>query len=440
MGDIAIRAEDLGKSYRIGEREPYYTLRDSLARSLTLPFRWFRNGERPPAANGESRSNAGLRPARGNPQSIWALKDVCFEVKRGEVVGVIGRNGAGKSTLLKILAQITEPSRGLVKISGRVGSLLEVGTGFHPELTGRENVYLNGAILGMRKKEIESNFDAIVAFAEIEKFLDTPVKHYSSGMYMRLAFSVAAHLEPEILLVDEVLAVGDAAFQKKCLGKMGTVANEGKTVLFVSHNMAAIQRLCDLGLVLDAGQVLFAGTASEAVETYVRLTSERDHGWADLSHHPGRPHGMAPIIQSLTIRSSRIDDGSYGTIRTGEDVVFELQYNCGDMTLDYANIGICSSLGERVLTVGTHLCADFREAMSGRGMLQCCLPHLALAEGEYTVVVAMGTRTPIRNLDYVEDAMQFRVEFVDYFRTGMTLLPGQGYLAQHSRWHVIRDS
>lgn len=440
MSDIAIRAEDLGKLYRIGDGERYYTLRDSLVRVFTTPLRWFRNGEQPLAPNGESRSNPSSRPVHRNPQSIWALKDVSFEVKLGEVIGIIGRNGAGKSTLLKILAEITEPSQGLVKINGRVGSLLEVGTGFHPELTGRENIYLNGAILGMKKAEIRGKFDEIVAFAEIEKFLDTPLKHYSSGMYMRLAFSVAAHLEPEILLVDEVLAVGDAAFQKKCLGKMGTVASEGKTVLFVSHNMAAMQRLCDLGLVLDGGQALFAGRASEAVETYVKLTSERDHGWADISQHPGRPHGMAPIIQSLTIKSSHVDDGSYGTIRTGEDVIFELQYNCGDKTLDYANIGICSSLGERILTVGTHLCPDFKEAMSGKGILQCYLPRLALAEGEYTVVVAMGTRTPIFNIDYVEDAMHFRVEFVDYFRTGVTLLPGQGYLAQHSRWHVIRNS
>ena len=230
MTDVAISVEKLGKLYRIGERERYYTLRDTLARSFAAPFR--RLKETPQFATRDSQS-----------EFIWALKDVSFEIKQGEVVGIIGRNGAGKSTLLKILSRITEPTEGEARIYGRVGSLLEVGTGFHSELTGRENIYLNGAILGMKKTEIDRKFDEIVAFAEVEKFLDTRVKHYSSGMYMRLAFSVAAHLEPEILIVDEVLAVGDAAFQKKCLGKMGEVAKEGRTVLFVSHNMVAIERL-----------------------------------------------------------------------------------------------------------------------------------------------------------------------------------------------------
>ena len=220
MGDVAILAEGLGKLYRIGRREAYCTLRDTITRSLAVSFRRLRNRRHPVTDDGHS-------------PLIWALKNVSFEIKKGEVVGVISRNGAGKSTLLKILSSITEPTEGQVTIHGRVGSLLEVGTGFHPELTGRENIYLNGAILGMKKKEIECNFDEIVAFAEIEKFLDMPVKHYSSGMYMRLAFSVAAHLEPEVLLVDEVLAVGDAAFQRKCLGRMGAVAKEGRTVLFV---------------------------------------------------------------------------------------------------------------------------------------------------------------------------------------------------------------
>jgi len=254
MSNIAIRVENLGKLYRIGKRERYQTLRDTLTESLTAPFRWMRHRNR---ANG-----------KGEPESIWALKDVSFEIPRGEVVGIIGRNGAGKSTLLKVLSRITEPTEGHAQIHGRVGSLLEVGTGFHPELTGRENIFLNGAILGMRKAEIARKFDEIVAFAEIEKFLDTPVKHYSSGMYTRLAFAVAAHLDPEILVVDEVLAVGDAAFQKKCLGKMSDVAKGGRTILFVSHQLHHIRRLCGRTLWLEAGRVRCLGPTSATVGAY----------------------------------------------------------------------------------------------------------------------------------------------------------------------------
>jgi lipopolysaccharide transport system ATP-binding protein len=259
MNDIAIRVENLGKQYRIGKRERYQTLRDTLTDTVTAPFRWLRHGR---SANDN-----------GTPDHIWALRDLSFEIPRGEVVGIIGRNGAGKSTLLRVLSRITEPTEGWAEIHGRVGSLLEVGTGFHPELTGRENIYLNGAILGMRRAEITRKFDEMVAFAEIEKFLDTPVKHYSSGMYMRLAFAVAAHLEPEILVVDEVLAVGDAAFQKKCLGKMGEVARDGRTVLFVSHNMAAVRSLCSTALWLRNGRVAEFGSTADTGTRYLRSCS-----------------------------------------------------------------------------------------------------------------------------------------------------------------------
>jgi lipopolysaccharide transport system ATP-binding protein len=298
MSDLAIRVEGLGKLYRIGVAQPRYkTIRESLMNSLTAPFRRLRTTDNKTTDNRttdykttgsspvvsspvvSSQSPGGpvvSSPVSGSPvvssplsrspmmsrqssrspnEYIWALKDVSFEVNHGEVVGIIGRNGAGKSTLLKILSRITEPTEGSVNIRGRVGSLLEVGAGFHPELTGRENIYLNGAILGMKKTEIEHKFDEIVAFSEVERFMDTPIKHYSSGMYVRLAFAVAAHLEPEILLVDEVLAVGDAGFQKKCLGKMNDVAKEGRTVLFVSHNMGAITRLCGRALLLDQGGI-----------------------------------------------------------------------------------------------------------------------------------------------------------------------------------------
>lgn len=255
MSDIAIKVENLSKLYKIGSRqENYRTLRDTLTNIFTEPFRRSKN----------------LKPETRNLKHdfIWALKDVSFEVKRGEVIGIIGRNGAGKSTLLKILSRITDPTEGHAEIQCRVGSLLEVGTGFHPELTGRENIYLNGAILGMKKAEIERKFDEIVAFAEIEKFIDTPAKHYSSGMYVRLAFAVAAHVEPEILIVDEVLAVGDLAFQKKCLGRMGDVAKGGRTVIFVSHQMNQIRRLCERVAWLDSGRLRGIGSTSEVIGGY----------------------------------------------------------------------------------------------------------------------------------------------------------------------------
>jgi lipopolysaccharide transport system ATP-binding protein len=259
MSDSIIAVENLGKRYRIRheqEERRYVALRDVLASKLSAPLRRFRRT---------------AEVARPSVEDFWALKDVSFEVKQGEVVGIIGRNGAGKSTLLKVLSRITEPTAGRVTLGGRVASLLEVGTGFHPELTGRENVFLNGAILGMTRAEIARKFDEIVAFAEIERFLDTPVKRYSSGMYVRLAFAVAAHLEPEILIVDEVLAVGDAEFQRKCLGKMHEVSKGGRTVLFVSHNMAAVGALTTRAIVLDSGKVMFDGISSAAIEHYVQL-------------------------------------------------------------------------------------------------------------------------------------------------------------------------
>jgi lipopolysaccharide transport system ATP-binding protein len=258
MTDVAIRCEGLAKQYQIGERESYKAIRDVITNTLASPLRRLRS-----ALRNSSNGNATIEKP-----NIWALKDVSFEIKRGEVVGIIGRNGAGKSTLLKILSRITEPTRGHVDVWGRVGSLLEVGTGFHPELTGRDNIFLNGAILGMRRAEIARKFDEIVAFAEVEKFIDTPVKRYSSGMYMRLAFAVAAHMETEILAIDEVLAVGDSGFQRKCLGKMHQVTSAGRTVLFVSHNMGAILQICKRGILLEEGKVKAMGTAVEMASAY----------------------------------------------------------------------------------------------------------------------------------------------------------------------------
>ncbi|MBA4189059.1 MAG: hypothetical protein C0467_13760 [Planctomycetaceae bacterium] len=287
MSDVAIRVEGLGKQYHLGaQKERYHTFADQIKKWTSVRKLFSR------AKRAESRP------------PFWALKDVSFEVKRGEVVGIIGRNGAGKSTLLKILSRITEPTEGGADIHGRVGSLLEVGTGFHPELTGRENVYLNGAILGMKRSEIVRKFDEIVAFAEVEKFIDTPVKHYSSGMYMRLAFAVAAHLDPEILVVDEVLAVGDAQFQKKCLGKMGDVAKGGRTVLFVSHSMTALQQLCHRCLLLRGGQVDFLGLTQDCIARYA--TGGASRSGRIIDHTTKRNDAVS--VESIRVNGSEADE------------------------------------------------------------------------------------------------------------------------------------
>ena len=316
-----VHATNLGKQYTIGTREAAYdTLRESIAQAVRAPLRRLtRNGKR-------------------NVDTIWALKDANFDVQPGEVVGIIGRNGAGKSTLLKVLSRITEPTTGRIELYGRVASLLEVGTGFHPELTGRENIYLNGAILGMKKTEIDTKFDRIVDFSELERFLDTPVKRYSSGMYMRLAFAVASHLEPEILIVDEVLAVGDAQFQKKCLGKMSDVANEGRTVLFVSHNMVAIQSLCKRALWLDGGKVADDGSAGTVVRNYLSHSfgskNSDEEVWTDIETAPGNDSVRLHRIevrasdeesdQHLTTRTPFFIDVEYWNLQPGANITITL--------------------------------------------------------------------------------------------------------------------
>ncbi|MEI7672044.1 MAG: ABC transporter ATP-binding protein [Deltaproteobacteria bacterium] len=310
MSDIVIKTENLGKKYVIGhqtERVPYLALRDvwmQNARTLWNKTKDMAKGK--PVIQGDTM------------EEVWALKDVSFEIRRGEAVGIIGRNGAGKSTLLKLLSRITEPSTGRVSINGRVASLLEVGTGFHPELSGRENIYLNGTILGMTRKEIKRKFDEIVAFAEVEKYLDTPVKRYSSGMYVRLAFAVAAHLEPEILVVDEVLAVGDAAFQEKCIGKMGKVAKAGRTVLFVSHNMAAVEALCSRALLLEVGSVAIDHDASSVINSYL---SKGDFRLSECSYDGNKEH-------VYFVRSHVSQDGSIpqSTISLASAICVTLEY------------------------------------------------------------------------------------------------------------------
>ncbi len=430
MADPVIRVENLGKRYRLGQLEPYKTLRDTIARAVRAPFR---------SASSVQSGNLSPAPKPDGDGYVWALRNVSFEVNTGEVVGIIGRNGAGKTTLLKILSRITEPTEGRAEVRGRVGSLLEVGTGFHSELTGRENVYLNGAVLGMKRTEIKRKFNDIVAFAELERFIDTPVKRYSSGMYVRLAFSVAAHLEPDILLVDEVLAVGDVAFQKKCLGRMGKVAREGRTVLFVSHNMNAILELCDRGLFLRDGSAAFLGDTEDAVEEYMQTIAEREYGFADLSNHTGRPLGMPVIARRIEVHTAESDETRSKSFHTGDDLVFDIHYSCGDQTIDLVQLGVSSMTGQRVFTVGTHLCPDFEQALKGQGVIECHLPNVLLADGEYSVTVMMGKRLPPRNIDYVENALRFRIESDNYFGTGLTTLPGQGHLAQKSQWRLMKE-
>ena len=319
-----IKVENLSKQYSIGgKQEPYSTFRESLINAVRIPLK---------AIN---------RRSENRDNKFWALKDINFEVAPGEVIGVIGRNGAGKSTLLKILSRITEPTRGKIELYGRVGSLLEVGTGFHPELTGRENIYLNGAILGMKREEITKKFDEIVDFAEIEQFLDTPVKRYSSGMYTRLAFAVAANLEPEVLVIDEVLAVGDAEFQKKCLGKMKSVSDkEGRTVLFVSHNMSAVKSICQRGILLKSGSLVFDGDAASAVDFYMQ-------GGSDLSSFREWTETEMPGNDNIKIREASVYAGGKSVgepILTSDDLVFEIEFYNNvdggviDVTWDLLNV------------------------------------------------------------------------------------------------------
>lgn len=308
MADVAVRAVQLGKIYRLGERQSYQTVRDVLAAAARSPLR--RLSRRPGAA-----------PTSAD-QWVWALEDVSFELREGEALGIIGRNGAGKSTLLKILSRITEPTTGHAVISGRVGALLEVGTGFHPELTGRENITLNGAILGMRRAEIDRKFDDIVTFAGVERFIDTPVKRYSTGMHARLAFAVAAHLEPDILIVDEVLAVGDAAFQKRCMGKMGDAARSGRTVLFVSHNMGAIESLCSRAIWLDGGRSIADGAPSEVISRYLGtcLSVLNEHVWPEPDLAPGNDRVR---IRRAQVRCERGDPEDQISVSTPFVIEFE---------------------------------------------------------------------------------------------------------------------
>lgn len=374
MSDIAIRVENLSKRYRIGMlHERSDTLRDALVSGVKRVGRAF------------SRKD---RDALESPNHIWALKDISFDVAKGQVLGIVGRNGAGKSTLLKVLSRVTDPTDGYGEIHGRVGSLLEVGTGFHAELSGRENIYLNGAILGMRREEINRKFDEIVAFSEVGKFIDTPVKRYSSGMYLRLAFAVAAHLEPEILVVDEVLAVGDAEFQRKCLGKMSDVAQEGRTVLFVSHNMSAVLRLTQETIVLDHGQIALRAPTPEAVDVYLSMgqSKQGERVWTGEDLVSAAP--FEPVALRVLNTKGQIVD----TVNAAEGFSIELEYNLFE-AISGLRVGLylMTTRGEFVFTSfdtdDPGLYETYTSRPAGHYLSRCAVPSNLLNEGRFALGV-----------------------------------------------------
>ena len=394
--DLSILVRGIGKRYRIGaSQQRADTLRDMITAQ----------------AQRIGSSLRGKRDRANESDQIWALRDVSFEVKRGQALGIIGRNGAGKSTLLKVLSRVTDPTEGYGEMRGRVGSLLEVGTGFHPELTGRENIFLNGAILGMHKKEIEARFDEIVAFSEVEKFIDTPVKRYSSGMYLRLAFAVAAHLEPEILVVDEVLAVGDADFQRKCLGKMGDVANSGRTVLFVSHNMSAILRLTQDSIVLDKGKVILNAPSSEAVDFYLNrgLSKVGERFWegeeVPVSSAPFRPLAIR-ILDKL----GQVSD----SVRSVDPIQIEIDYELTeDVTGLRVGFYLFTTRGEPIFTSfdidSEELFKEFTSRPKGVYTSRCTIPSNTLNEGRFLLGVNASSYG-IRRYFQDDQALSFSVD------------------------------
>lgn len=382
-----IRVENLGKQYVIGSRQGYETARDAITQALRRPFQ------------------KGSSPKR---ETIWALRDVSFDAAPGDLIGIIGRNGAGKSTLLKILSRITEPTVGRVELRGRVGSLLEVGTGFHPELTGRENVYLNGAVLGMKRSEVKRKFDEIVSFAEVERFIDTPIKRYSSGMYLRLAFAVAAHFESEILIVDEVLAVGDVAFQKKCLGRMSEVSKDGRTVLFVSHNMAAVQQLTTKAVVLHQGTVQFVGDTQSAIDNYTSTAAQVGTGVYEVGRDGRRLPGLSNAVEFLRLElgetSSAIlaSDQDLTILATlkGNETVHKFRLSITIFAADGTPVG--SAFGPENLSI----------QQGRRSVCQLRLEGLRLAPGSYYCGLSIGTGDPSRghkDFDVILDVLYFEV-------------------------------
>lgn len=424
MGNTVIKVENLSKQYRFGVIGHGSLYRD-------LQSWWARvRGHEDPNEKIREHSGPGLDGER-----FWALNNISVEIEEGDRLGIIGRNGAGKSTLLKILSRVTTPTKGIVRIKGRVASILEVGTGFHPELTGRENIFLNGAILGMTQAETRRKFDDIVDFADIEKFIDTPVKRYSSGMYVRLAFAVAAHLESEILIVDEVLAVGDIAFQKKCLGKMQEVGEGGRTVLFVSHNMAAITRLCNKAVVLHSGEVDFSGKTEDAVAHYVQSGLRSLDSKVDLRNIPRSSVNRLWIMTWISFH--RKDGSSTTEFFTGEDIIIRIGYKIESPMPAYCQINFLNYLGDRVMSVASfHGSTPF--TVSGTGYLECVLRDIRLLSGEYTLMLDFGRAFPYREWqDFINEAARLKIKTGDYLG-GIEWIngPGHGSIAQKSQWFI----
>lgn len=416
--EAAIRVAGLSKRYVLGQRESYRTLRDVIAKTVAAPIRHM----------------LGTAPPKPDAKEFWALKDVSFEVGRGEVLGVIGRNGAGKSTLLKVLTRITEPTQGRIEMHGRCGSLLEVGTGFHPELTGRENVYLNGAILGMRRTEIDRKFDEIVEFSEISKFLDTPVKRYSSGMYVRLAFAVAAHLEPEILIVDEVLAVGDVAFQKKCLGKMGDAASSGATVLLVSHNMAAIESLCERAILLEQGELVTVGQTEDVVNKYLEVaTTVASQDLAERTDRQGDGRLRFLSMSYLVGNGQPLQ-----VVQCGQDVEFVARYSTTqDLRNVNTSIGVYSQSGQCLIMLDSDMAGSDFASIPRDGLFRCRVKRLPLSPGRYYLNLFCTANGGI--VDWVQSAATLDVAAGDFFGTGKLPGSGHGGLLVSQEWALAQD-
>jgi len=404
MGPNAIKAQGISKRYRLGQRGKYKSFRDVLSEGLMAPVR---------RINSLLNANTNGGSVSKMHSYFWALEDVSFEIEHGEAIGIIGRNGAGKTTLLKILSRITSPTKGSIDIRGRVGSLLEVGTGFHPELTGGENIMLNGAILGMRRKEIYRKFDDIVDFAEVEKFIDTPVKHYSSGMYVRLAFAVAAHFEPEVLLVDEVLAVGDAQFQKKCLGKMSDVSKSGKTVIFVSHNMIAVKNLCSKAMLLDSGRIVAFKNVSSVVEKYLSIEKdfEGEVNWDDPDAAPGN--------HQVRLKAARIvsDNVITGSPSIGKDIEIQIDYwNLEKNGRRLVSIHVLNAMGYILFTTANMKSASIlpdpwqeKEYPLGLFRTKCIIPKLLLNPGQHSIDLYINGKMASDNIIVKKTVISFNV-------------------------------
>ncbi|NJD54871.1 MAG: ABC transporter ATP-binding protein [Nitrospirae bacterium] len=425
MSDVVIRVENLYKEYRLGTIS-----HGTLHRDLQSWWARVRGKEDPNSLISHHDRLPGPEAFADNPH-ILALTDVTFDVHQGDVLGIIGRNGAGKSTLLKILSEVTAPTKGTVKMKGRVASLLEVGTGFHSELTGRENVYLNGAILGMTKREITRKFDEIVDFAEIEKFIDTPVKRYSSGMYVRLAFAVAAHLEPEILIVDEVLAVGDAQFQKKCLGKMGDVAKGGRTVLFVSHNMAAVQNLCSSTLVLSNGSLVFSGKVDKAIEWYF----QNDIGQGTMDLHDGKERSGNGLVRFTKITTCNMRNEIIDSFPLGQGCKIYLDYECAKgFSPHNVEVGVAfiSVLGLKVAMFSNVVANQPFHDLSPVGRICCTIPSVPLTHSEYVLGISISCNG--ETCDWVDKAMRISISEGDFYKSGRLYYPGSTLVYLPHNW------